>query len=298
VQEVCNYLDTVKYARKQLRSPKGLPLSLRLLHEAHRRLMRGVRGANKQPGEVRRSQNWIGGTRPDNAAFVPAPPEEVPALLSDLEKYLHADNGLPSLVRIGLIHVQFETIHPYLDGNGRIGRLLITLLLCHDEVLREPLLYSSLYFKQNRQQYYSALNAVRESGDFERWIEFFATGIRVSAEQATTTGQRIFAVFQEDRNRLRRLGRHAPTALLVQEALQAKPLATIAVLTKSTQLTTPTVTQGLRQLEELGIVRETTGRARGRIYAYVRYLEALNAESDRRARAKKTAPARRRRRQK
>jgi len=196
--------------------------------------------------------------------------------MGKLEKFLYSDT--PPLVKAALAHVQFETIHPFLDGNGRIGRLLVTLLLCHDKVLREPLLYSSLYLKQHRQQYYTELNAVRETGDFERWLEFFATAIRVSAEQATTTASHIFDVFQEDRDRLKSLGRQAPTALLIQEAMQTKPLATIAALTEATRLTTPTVTQALRELEKAKIVRETTGRARGRIYAYARYLDALNAE--------------------
>ena len=196
--------------------------------------------------------------------------------MGKLEKFLYSDT--PPLVKAALAHVQFETIHPFLDGNGRIGRLLVTLLLCHDKVLREPLLYSSLYLKQHRQQYYTELNAVRETGDFERWLEFFATAIRVSAEQATTTASHIFDVFQEDRDRLKSLGRQAPTALLIQEAMQTKPLATIAALTEATRLTTPTVTQALRELEKAKIVRETTGRARGRNYAYARYLDALNAE--------------------
>jgi len=207
---------------------------------------------------------------------VPPPPLEVDSCMGKLEKFLYSDT--PPLVKAALAHVQFETIHPFLDGNGRIGRLLVTLLLCHDKVLREPLLYSSLYLKQHRQQYYTELNAVRETGDFERWLEFFATAIRVSAEQATTTASHIFDVFQEDRDRLKSLGRQAPTALLIQEAMQTKPLATIAALTEATRLTTPTVTQALRELEKAKIVRETTGRARGRIYAYARYLDALNAE--------------------
>jgi Fic family protein len=197
--------------------------------------------------------------------------------MSDLERFLHSNTS--SLVKAALAHVQFETIHPFLDGNGRIGRLLITLVLCHDGVLRAPLLYSSLYFKQHRQQYYIELNAVRESGDFERWLEFFATAIRVSADAATETGRRIFAVFREDRDRLKGIGRQAATALLIQESLQAKPLATIAVLTQSTGLTAPTMTQTLRELENLGIVHETTGKARGRVFAYARYLDTLNAEN-------------------
>ena len=275
VAEVSRYVEAMTHGLQRLRD--GLPLSNRLLREMHGILLAAGRGAQKTPGEFRRSQNWIGGTRPGNAAFVPPPPQEVERCMGELERFLHSD--APALVKAALAHAQFETIHPFLDGNGRIGRLLITLLLCHDGVLREPLLYSSLYFKQHRQQYYSELNGVRESGDFERWLDFFATAIRVSAEQASKTGQLISAVFQEDRSRLKDLGRQAPTALLVQEALQAKPLTTIAALTQSTKLTTPTVTQALRELEKLGIVRETTGRARGRIFAYARYIDALNAET-------------------
>ncbi len=275
VAEVSRYVEAMTHGLQRLRD--GFPLSNRLLREMHGILLAAGRGAQKTPGEFRRSQNWIGGTRPGNAAFVPPPPQEVERCMGELERFLHSD--APALVKAALAHAQFETIHPFLDGNGRIGRLLITLLLCHDGVLREPLLYSSLYFQQHRQQYYSELNGVRESGDFERWLDFFATAIRVSAEQASKTGQLISAVFQEDRSRLKDLGRQAPTALLVQEALQAKPLTTIAALTQSTKLTTPTVTQALRELEKLGIVRETTGRARGRIFAYARYIDALNAET-------------------
>lgn len=276
VTDVSRYVEAMTHGLQRLRS--GFPMSNRLLREMHEILLATGRGAQKTPGEFRQSQNWIGGTRPGNAAFVPPPPQEVHHCMGDLEKFLHSDT--PALVKAALAHLQFETIHPFLDGNGRIGRLLITLLFCHEGVLREPLLYSSLYFKQNRQRYYDELNAARESGDFERWLDFFATAIRVSAEQATTTGLRISAVFREDRNRLREMGRQAPTILLVQEALQAKPLATIATLTQSTGLTTPTVTQALNELQNLKIVRETTGRARGRIFAYVRYLDALNAEPD------------------
>jgi Fic family protein len=276
VTEVSRYVEAMTHGLQRLRN--GFPLSNRLLREMHEILLATGRGAQKTPGEFRQSQNWIGGTRPGNAAFVPPPPQDVQHCMGELEKFLHSDT--PALVKAALAHLQFETIHPFLDGNGRIGRLLITLLLCHEGVLREPLLYSSLYFKQNRQRYYDELNGARESGDFERWLDFFATAIRVSAEQATTTGLRISAVFREDRNRVREMGRQAPTILLVQEALQAKPLATIARLTQSTGFTTPTVTQALGELQKLGIVRETTGRARGRIFAYVRYLDALNAETE------------------
>jgi Fic family protein len=275
VTEVSRYVEAMTHGLQRLRN--GFPLSNRLLREMHEILLATGRGAQKTPGEFRQSQNWIGGTRPGNAAFVPPPPQDVQHCMGELEKFLHSDT--PALVKAALAHLQFETIHPFLDGNGRIGRLLITLLLCHEGVLREPLLYSSLYFKQNRQRYYDELNGARASGDFERWLDFFATAIRVSAEQATTTGLRISAVFRDDRNRVREMGRQAPTILLVQEALQAKPLATIATLTQSTGFTTPTVTQALGALQKLGIVRETTGRARGRIFAYVRYLDALNTET-------------------
>jgi Fic family protein len=275
VTEVSRYVEAMTHGLQRLRN--GFPLSNRLLREMHEILFATGRGAQKTPGEFRQSQNWIGGTRPGNAAFVPPPPQDVQHCMGELEKFLHTDT--PVLVKAALAHLQFETIHPFLDGNGRIGRLLITLLLCHEGVLREPLLYPSLYFKQNRQRYYDELNGARASGDFERWLDFFATAIRVSAEQATATGLRISAVFRDDRNRVREMGRQAPTILLVQEALQAKPLATIATLTQSTGFTTPTVTQALGELQKLGIVRETTGRARGRIFAYVRYLDALNAET-------------------
>jgi Fic family protein len=276
VTEVSRYVEAMTHGLQRLRN--GFPLSNRLLREMHEILLTTGRGAQKTPGEFRQSQNWIGGTRSGNAAFVPPPPQDVQHCMGELEKFLHSDT--PTLVKAALAHLQFETIHPFLDGNGRIGRLLITLLLCHEGVLREPLLYPSLYFKQNRQRYYDELNGARGSGDFERWLDFFATAIRVSAEQATATGLRISAVFREDRNRVREMGRQAPTILLVQEALQAKPLATIATLTQSTGFTTPTVTQALGELQKLGIVRETTGRARGRIFAYVRYLDALNAETE------------------
>jgi len=275
VSEVSRYVEAMTYGLKRLRD--GFPLSNRLLREMHGILLTAGRGGKQDPGEFRRTQNWIGGTRPGNAALVPPPPQEVGRCMGELETFLHS--ATPAVIKAALAHVQFETIHPFLDGNGRIGRLLITLLLCNEGVLHEPLLYSSLYFKQHRQQYYSELNAVRESGDFERWIEFVATAIRVSAERATETGRRITSVFREDRDRVRSIGRQAATVLLIQEALQAKPLSTIATLTSATGLTTPTVTSALRELVKLDIVRETTGRARGRVFAYSRYLDVLNAES-------------------
>lgn len=193
VAEVSGHVEAMTHGLKRLRS--GFPLSNRLLREMHGILLETGRGALKTPGEFRRAQNWIGGTRPGNAEFVPPPPQEVEHCMAEFERFIHSTT--PALQKAALAHVQFETIHPFLDGNGRIGRLLITLLLCSEGVLRDPLLYASLYLKEHRQKYYSELNAVRETGDFERWLEFFATAIRVSAEQATTTGQRVFTVFQE-----------------------------------------------------------------------------------------------------
>jgi len=199
VQEVCNYIEAVTNARKQLQSPKGLPLSVRLLNETHRRLMKGVRGAEKRPGEIRHSQNWIGGTRPGNAAYVPPPPHVVGELLGQLEKFIHSKGELPPLVRAGLVHVQFETIHPYLDGNGRIGRVLIALLLENWNLLSQPLLYLSLFFKQHRAEYYRRLDAVRTEGDFEGWLAFFLEGVAVIADEAVATTRDLFALVTADR---------------------------------------------------------------------------------------------------
>lgn len=274
VAEVSRYVEALNHGLMRIRG--GFPLSNRLLREMHGILLAVGRGAEKTPGKFRRSQNWIGGTRPTDAVFIPPPPQEVEECMRQLEAFLHG--ATPPLIKAGLAHVQFETIHPFLDGNGRIGRLLITLMLCHDHVLREPLLYPSLYFKLNRERYYTQLNAVRQSGDFEKWLEFFAMAMRVSAEQAVHTAQRIHTVFQDDRDRLKTLGRQAPAALLVQEAMQKKPIATIGVLAKATQLSTPTVTQAIGELEKQKIVREITGKARGRVYSYTRYLDAINAE--------------------
>jgi Fic family protein len=275
VREVCNYLDALKYARGQLASPKGLPLSMRLLHEAHRRLMRGVRGANKQPGEIRRSQNWIGGTRPGNAAFVPPPPEEVSALLGDLEKYMHADDKLPAIVRIGLVHVQFETIHPYLDGNGRIGRLLITLLLEHWKLLRAPLLYLSLFFKRHRAEYYRLLGEVRKSGDWEAWTDFFLEGVATIADEAVDTARDVFAMVNADRQRLLAASGASVIAVRLLEQLPVHPVVTIPAIVKLLGTTKPTAGKAVQLLESTGVLIETSGKRRDRTFAYKRYLERL-----------------------
>ena len=202
IEEITNYLDALTYARAELASEHGLPVSVRLLNEAHRRLTQGVRGSGKQPGEVRRSQNWLGGTRPGNAVYVPPPPQKLPQLLSAVEKYIHADDPVPKLVRAGLLHVQFETIHPYLDGNGRIGRLLIALLLEHWGLLSAPLLYLSLFFKRNREEYYRRLNLVRIEGDWEGWIDFFLQGVAAISDEAVGSARELFSLVHGDRVRL------------------------------------------------------------------------------------------------
>jgi Fic family protein len=280
VREVCNYLDAIKYARGQMKNSRGLPLSIRLLNEAHRRLMRGVRGANKQPGEIRRSQNWIGGTRPGNAVFVPAPPEELAALLADLEKYLHTLNGLPPLVRIGLAHVQFETVHPYLDGNGRIGRLLITLLLEHWKLLSAPLLYLSLFFKRHRAEYYRLLGEVRRSGDWEAWIEFFLEGVATIAEEGVIAAREVFALVTEDRLRLVAAPGASVMAIRLMDRLPIHPLVTIPTVVKLLKTTKPTAGKAVQLLENLGVLTETTGKQRDRTFAYTSYLEKLRVGTE------------------
>jgi Fic family protein len=280
VREVCNYLDALTYTRKQLASPKGLPLSMRLLHEAHKRLLRGVRGANKQPGEVRRSQNWIGGTRPGNAAYVPPPPEEVPALLGDLEKYLHGNDALPALVRIGLAHVQFETIHPYLDGNGRIGRLLVTLLLEHWKLLSSPLLYLSLYFKRHRAEYYRLLTEVREHGDWEAWTDFFLEGVATIADEAVETARDVFALVSADRERVLAASGASVVAARLLEQLPVRPVITIPGIVKLLETTKPTAGKAVQILEKVGVLVETSGKRRDRTFAYKKYLDRLRAGTE------------------
>jgi Fic family protein len=280
VHEVCNYLDAIKYARGQMKNARGLPLSIRLLNEAHRRLMRGVRGENKEPGEIRRSQNWIGGTRPGNAVFVPAPPEELAALLADLEKYLHTESGLPPLVRIGLAHVQFETVHPYLDGNGRIGRLLITLLLEHWKLLSAPLLYLSLFFKRHRAEYYRLLGEVRRSGDWESWIAFFLEGVATIADEAVTAAREVFKLVNDDRQRLVAAPGASIMAIRLMDRLPIHPVVTIPAVVKILKTTKPTAGKAVQLLEKLGVLTETTGRQRDRTFAYASYLERLRTGTE------------------
>lgn len=278
VREVCNYVEALTYARQQLAAPKGLPLSVRLLCEAHRRLMKGARGAGKQPGELRRSQNWIGGTRPGNARFVPPPPEAVPAAMTALEKWLHSDDPLPPLVKAGLAHVQFETIHPFLDGNGRLGRLLIALLLEQWGVLPTPLLYLSLAFRRRQQEYYDRLSAVRTAGDWEGWTAFHLECVRDAADDGVTVAKRLFALLGAHRKRL--LGRRGVTipALQLLEQLPLRPIVTLGGVIELLRTTKPTAAKAIAALESAGLLRETTGRKRDRVYAYHEYLEILTRD--------------------
>jgi Fic family protein len=275
VVEVSNYVAALEHGLERIRG--GFPISNRLIREIHRVLLSRGRGSGKDPGEFRRSQNWLGGTRPGNAAFVPPPHHLVPECMGALERFLHAgDDGLPILVRAGLAHVQFETIHPFLDGNGRVGRLLITLLLCDAGVLREPLLYLSLYLKERRNTYYNLLDAVRRQGDWERWLAFFIDGVRQTADSAVATAERLGTLFREDRDRIVGTGRRAGSALRVHDALKARPLASVQDVSARSGLSFPTTAASIDVLADLGIVRERTGRRRNRIFAYDRYLSILS----------------------
>ena len=280
VEEICNHVDALAYARQQLADKKGLPLSMRLLNETHQLLMKGVRGADKQPGEVRRSQNWIGGSRPGNAVFVPPPHHLLPDLLGDFEKYLHGEDALPPLIRSGLLHVQFETIHPYLDGNGRIGRLLITLLLEHWGLLEKPLLYLSLFFKRNQAEYYRRLGNVRIEGDWEGWLDFFLDGVATIAEEAITSARDLFTLVAQDRDRILDSGSASVSAIRLFELLPRHPIVTVTTTMKLVDASKPTATRAIGILEEAGILAETTGRRRDRCFAYQAYLDQLRVGTD------------------
>lgn len=274
-REVSCYVAALEHGLAQLR--EGFPLSLRLMREVHRVLLGYGRGANLTPGEFRRSQVWIGGTRPGNAAFVPPPANALKDCLKHFELFLNDQPELtPPLVKAALAHVQFETIHPFLDGNGRVGRLMIALQLAADGLLREPLLYLSIYFKQHRQTYYELLNAVRMSGDWEIWLEFFADAVAASALQATSTAKRLLELASADALVIEGLGRAAASALAIHRALQRQPIVTSASLVTVTGLTPATVNKALAHLERVGVVAELTRKQRGRVFSYARYTEILN----------------------
>jgi len=274
VVEVSNYVAALQHGLERLR--EGFPLSNRLIREMHAVLLSRGRGSDKSPGEFRRSQNWIGGTRPGNAHFVPPPPGAVEDCMAALERFLHDETlSYPTLVRAALAHVQFETIHPFLDGNGRIGRLLISFILHHEGILQKPLLYLSLYFKQNRSEYYRLLDLVRTEGDWEAWIDFFLEGVVHTAQNAVQTAQRLVALFKEDTQKIQRAGRVANTALRVFNALCERPILTLNEARRRTGVSFPSVANGMEALAKLNIAREITGRKRDRIFAYDRYLAIL-----------------------
>jgi len=275
VREVSNYVTAMDYGQNRLAN--GFPLSLRLLKEIHSVLLFKGRGSNQTPGDFRHSQNWIGGTRPGNAVFVPPPSEQVLECMSGLELFLHDQpESTPVLLKAALAHVQFETIHPFLDGNGRLGRLLITLLLCEQKVLREPMLYLSLYFKTHRQYYYELLNKVRLTGDWESWLDFFAEAIIFTATQAVETASQLIELADKDHDKISGLGRATPSALLIHRVLMERPIATADWLVKKTGITPATVNKCLKSLEHLHIVRELTGKKRNRLFSYSRYIEIMN----------------------
>ena len=274
IREVSNYVAAMLYGLDRL---TNLPLSLRLIREMHERLLQSGRGQSQNPGEFRRSQNWIGGTRPGNALFVPPPPNEVMPCLDALEKFIHEETqSLPPLIKAGLLHVQFETIHPFLDGNGRLGRLLITLYLCSQKVMQQPLLYLSLYFKSHRADYYRLLQEVRENGAWEAWLEFFLDGVAGTGKEAFNAATRIQRLIRQDRDRIAAKSKAASSVLRVHEVMQTTPFLTVAKASAQTGLTKPTINSAFEQLQALGIVEEVTKKQRGRVYAYREYLTILN----------------------
>lgn len=280
VVEVSNYVAALEHGLNRL--AEGFPLSNRLMREIHQVLLRRGRGSEKDPGRFRRSQNWIGGTRPGDAHFVPPPADRVEECMAALERFLHAEDvPLPTLVRAGLVHLQFETIHPFLDGNGRVGRLLITLQLCHAAMLKQPLLYLSLYFKQNRAEYYRLLDAVRTQGDWEAWLLFFLEGVRSTAEGAVSTAQRLVRLFQRDRDLIQeKCGRAAGSALRVHAALQERPVTTLPEVCRRSGLSYPAASAAMQLLVRHRIAQEVTGKKRDRIFTYGEHLAILSEGTD------------------
>lgn len=277
VQDVTNYLRAFQWVQTQLRDPHGLPLSVRLLNQAHGLLLDGVRGSGKQPGELRQSQNWIGGTRPGNAAFVPPPAERVPALLADLERFIHADKTtLPPLVRIALVHAQFETIHPYLDGNGRIGRLLIAALLEQWKLLPEPLMYLSGYLKLHQAEYYRRLSAIRTDGDWEGWVQFFLEAVQQAATQSERAVVGLASLVATDRRRLLAHPKGNAMSYRLFELLPTMPRLTVDRVSTLLHTSFPTASAAVKLLEELGILTEVTGQKKNRTFSYAAYIGLLS----------------------
>lgn len=272
VEEVSNYVKAINYAIKRL--DNGFPMCLRLLKEIHKVLLSGSRGSNKLPGEFRKSQNWIGGTRPGNALFVPPPVEVLSECLSNFEKFLYYEN-IPILVKSAIAHVQFETIHPFLDGNGRIGRLLIILILYQNDIIDNPILYISLYLKQNRNTYYNLLQEVRIRGNWEVWIEFFLTGIIESSNQAIKTTDDITHLFEKDKTTIEQLGRIKFSCLQIFDYLKHLPQFSVPFIAKELNISQPTARAALNSMVKAGILEEITEKKRDKIYLYKNYLNIL-----------------------
>ncbi|MGB6132896.1 MAG: Fic family protein [Acidobacteriaceae bacterium] len=278
VREVSNYVAALNHGLKRMRN--GFPLSLRLIREIHEVLLAKGRGSHAQPGQFRRSQNWIGGSRPGNAAYVPPPPEYVMECMGQLEMFLHQEApSLPLLIRTGLVHAQFESIHPFLDGNGRVGRLLITFMLCAENVLREPVLYLSLFFKKHLRLYYDRLNGTRENEGWTEWLDFFLQGVRDTANQAARMAGKIDKLFQADKEKIERFGRGAASALLVYRYAQVNPLFSIRNAAREAKVSFPTASAAVTRMTEAGILRESSGKRRDRLFLYERYLDLLNQDS-------------------
>ena len=277
VQEVSNYVAALNHGLRRLRG--GFPLSLRLIREIHEVLLAKGRGSHAQPGEFRKSQNWIGGSRPGNAAYVPPPPEYVTDCLGDLESFLHEEeNSLPLLIRAGLVHAQFETIHPFLDGNGRVGRLLITFMLTEKQMLHEPVLYLSLFFKKHRRLYYDRLNGTRNDDGWNQWLDFFLQGVRDTANQAVQTAIEIDKLFRGDKEKIEQFGRGAPSALLIYQLAQSNPILSIKHAARESKLSFPTASAAIQRLTDAGILEESSGKRRDRLFLYAKYLDALNRD--------------------
>lgn len=273
VREVSNYVKAINHGIVRLET---LPFSLRLIREIHGKLLEGKRGGEKAPGEFRKSQNWIGGTRPSDARFVPPPPQEVMACMGKLELFLqNKDIRMPAMIRAGLAHAQFETIHPFLDGNGRVGRLLITLILIHEKVLEKPLLYLSLFFKKYRDEYYERLNAVRRDGDWECWLKFYLRGIYEISVQAVNAAHSILSLQEKHRAQIMQLGRAAGSAMQLFDLIFQKPLVTVNLVSRELSLSAPAARKAITHLEQLGILKETSGKQRDREYLYEQYFDII-----------------------
>lgn len=277
VQEVSNYVAALEHGLKRIK--EGFPLSLRLINELHEILLSKGRGSQKRPGEFRTSQNWLGGTRPGNARFVPPPPDKLMDCLSALEKFLHDQpEKTPTLVKAALAHVQFETIHPFLDGNGRVGRLLIALLLCVEGVLQQPLLYLSLFFKRHRSLYYDLLQGTREGGEWEAWLDFFFEGVATTGNQAFATAKKLLQLFENDREKIKALGRASLSALELHRFFQRRPIGSVPEAHRALKISIPTLHASAKHLVKLGILRELSGKTRYRVFSYDRYLDLLNED--------------------